>query len=55
MLSILELNLEMEISGWWTGLLQTAIARVEQSIVVKGKECQQKAKLLYQVWVALKL
>ena len=42
-------------SGWWTGLLWIAIVKVEQSIVVKGQEWQQKARLLYEVWVALKL
>ena len=41
MLSILELKLELEVSGWCTGLMRTAIARAEQSIVVKGKEWQQ--------------
>ena len=57
MLSILELKLELETSGWWIGLLGTAIARVdsEQSTAMKGKEWQQKARLLYQVRVALKL
>ena len=36
--------------------METAIARVvEQSIAVKGKEWQQKARLLCQVWMALKL
>ena len=39
-LSLLELRLELEVSGWCTGLLRTAIARVEQSVVVKGKEWQ---------------
>ena len=48
-LSILELKLELETSGWWTVLLETAIARVHQSIVMKGKERQQKARFLYQV------
>ena len=52
---VLELKLEREVSGWWTGLLGTAMTRVEQSIVMKGKEWQQKARLLYQVWVALEL
>ena len=55
MLSVLELKLELEVSGWWTGLLGTAIARVEQSIVMKGEERQQKARLLYDMWVALRL
>ena len=57
MLSILELKLELEaiISGWWTGLLGTAIARVEHFVVTKGKEWQQNARLLCGVWVALKL
>ena len=36
-LSVLELKLELEVSGWWTVLLGTAIARVEQSIVLKGE------------------
>ena len=36
-LSILELKLELEVSGWWTGLLGIAIAKVEQSIVMRGK------------------
>ena len=31
------------------------VARVEQSIVVKAKKWQQKARLLYEVWVALEL
>ena len=53
--SIPELELELEVSGRCTGLLRTAIARVEQLIVVKGEELQQKAKLLYEVWVALGL
>ena len=35
-LSILEPKLELEVSGWWIGLLGTAIARVEQSMVMKG-------------------
>ena len=55
MLSVLELKLEMEVSGWRTGLLGTAIARVEQSIVMKGEERQHKARVPYEVWVALKL
>ena len=54
-LSILELKLELEVSGWWTGLLRIAIAKVEQSVVAKGREWQQKAGLLYEVPVALKL
>ena len=37
-LSIIELELELGVGGWWTGLLGTAIARVEQSVVTKGKE-----------------
>ena len=45
----------MEVSGWRIGLLGTAIARVVQSIVMREKEWQQKARLLYEVWVALKL
>ena len=28
-MSMLELELELEVSGWWTGLLGTAIAKVE--------------------------
>ena len=36
-LSILELKLELGVSGWWTGLLGIAIAKVEQSIVMRGK------------------
>ena len=35
---VLELKLELEVSGWWTGLLGAAIDRAEQSIVMKGKE-----------------
>ena len=54
-LSVLELKLEMEVSGWRTGMLGTAIARAEQSIVMKEEEWQHKAMLLYVVWVALKL
>ena len=54
-LTILELELELEVSGWWTGLLETTIAKVEQSIAMNGKEWQQTARLLYEVWVALKL
>lgn len=38
MLSILELEMEMEVSGWWTGPLPTAMARVEQPMVMKGNE-----------------
>ena len=53
-LSVLELKL-MEVSGWRTGMLGTAIARVEQSIVMKEEEWQHKARLLYVVWVDLKL
>ena len=49
-LSVLELKLELEVSGWWTGLLGTAIARVEQSIVTKGEEWQQTVRLLYMIW-----
>ena len=54
-LSVLELKLEMEVSGWRTGMLGTAIAKVEQSMKMKEKEWQHKARLLYMVWVALKL
>ena len=54
-LSLLELRLELAVSGWCTGLLRTAVAKVEQSIMEKGKEWQQKARLLYEVWAALKL
>ena len=53
-LSLLELRLELAVSGWCTGLLRTAIAKVEQSIMEKGKQWQQKARLLYEVWMALK-
>ena len=53
--SLLELRLELAVSGWCAGLMRTAVAKVEQSIVEKGKEWQQKARLLYEVWVALKL
>ena len=42
-------------SGRWTGLLGIATAKAEQSTVVRGKELQQKARLLYEVRVALKL
>ena len=54
-LSVLELKLEMAVSGWRTGMLGTAIAKVEQSIKMTEKEWQHKARLLYMVWVALKL
>ena len=54
-LSVLELKLEMELSGWRTGMLGTAIAKVEQSMKMKEEEWQHKARLLYMVWVALKL
>ena len=40
-LPVLELKLELKVSGWWTTLLGTANARVEQSIVMKGEEWQQ--------------
>ena len=57
--TLLELRLDLEVSGWCAGMLtsvlRTAVAKVEQSIVEKGKEWQQKARLLYEVWVALKL
>ena len=33
--SILELKLELEVSGWWTGLLGIAIAKAEQSIYLR--------------------
>ena len=46
---MLELTLELETSDWWSGLLETAIARVEQSIAMKGEECQQQTRLIYQV------
>ena len=55
MLPLLELRLELAVSGWCTGMVRPAVARVEQSIMEKGKELQQKARLLYGVWVALKL
>ncbi len=45
----------MEVSGWRTGMLGTAIAKVEQSMKMKEEEWQHKARLLYVVWVALKL
>ena len=54
-LSLLELRLELAVSGWCAGLLKTAVAKVEQSIQEKGKEWQRKARLLYKVWVALEL
>ena len=41
--------------GWWTGLLGITTAKVEQSIVMRGNECHRTARLLYEVWVALKL
>ena len=37
-LSVLELKSEMEVSSWRTGMLGTAIAKVEQSIVLKEEE-----------------
>ena len=55
MLSVLELKLELEVSGWRPGILGTAIARVEQSMKMKEEEWQHKARLLYMVWVVLKL
>ena len=55
MLLVLELKLEMEVSGWRTGVLGTAIARAEQPIVMKEEEWRHKARLLYAVWVALEL
>ena len=55
MLSVLELKLEMEVSSWSTSMSGTAIAKVEQSTVMKGEEWQHEARLLYVVWVALKL
>ena len=54
-LSVLELKLEMEVSGWRIDMLGTAIAKVEQSMKMKEGEWQHKARLLYVVWVALKL
>ena len=51
----LELKLEMEVGGWRTGMLGTAIAKAEQSMKMKEEEWQHKARLLYVVWVALKL
>ena len=54
-LSIPELTPELETSIWWTGLLGTTIARVMPSIAMKGKPWQQRAGLLYRVWVALEL
>ena len=48
-ISVLELKLELEASGWWTGLLGNAIAKAEQSIVMNGKQWQQKAWLLYEL------
>ena len=54
-LSVLELKLEMEVSGWRPGILGTAIAKVEQSMKMKEEEWQHKARLLYMVWVVLKL
>ena len=53
-LSILELKLEMEIRSWWTGHLQSGRSS-PYSLVMKGKEWQKQARLLYQVWVALTL
>ena len=47
--------LEMEVSGWRIGMLSTAIAKVEQSMKMQEKEWQHEARLLYMVWVALKL
>ena len=44
--SVQELKLGLEVTGWWTGLLGTAIARAEQPMVMKGNEWQQKAGLL---------
>ena len=52
-LLLLEPRLELAVSGWCTGMLRTAVARVEQSII--EIEWQQKAGLLYEVWMALKL
>ena len=54
-LSILELMLELEVSGLWTGLLGIAMTKVEQPIVMRGTELQQKVRLLCEVRVALKL
>ena len=48
-------KLEMEVSSWRTGMTGTAISRAEQSIVMKEGEWQHEARLLYVVWVALKL
>ena len=45
----------MEIGGWWEGLLQTAMGRVEQPLAITGKELQQQARPLCQVEAALEL
>ena len=55
-LSILELELELEVCGWWAlsvGDCHRQYARVERSIVMASKEWQQNVRLLYEVWVAL--
>ena len=44
---VLELKLEMEVSGCRTGMLGTAITKVEQSMKMKEGEWQHKARLLY--------
>ena len=44
-LSVLELKLDR---SWRLVFVGTAIARVWQSIVMKGQELQQKARLLYE-------
>ena len=54
-LSLLELRLELAVSGWCAGLLRAAVAKAEQSIVEKSREWQNKATLLCVVWVALEL
>ena len=51
-----ELKLEMEVvNGWRTGMLGTAIAKVEQPTKMQEEEWRQEARLLYVVRVALKL
>ena len=45
-LSVLELKLEMEVSGWRTGMIGTAIAKVEQSMKMNEDPTHQRVTVI---------
>ena len=50
-LSVLELELEMEVGSWRTGVLSTAITNVEQSVIMKRNCSTRRGCYMWCGWL----